>query len=215
MATGSDMRLHVQGDPLSKNMYQDLRSPGFFARRPGVGLTMLVLGTLAFIALAYSVTMANGPILKWDMAATKALHAQLKNIPPSLVEYVLFGFFAGKEMVIAIGAILSIYFIYKRFWRELAMVLIGLGGGALIWYSFNQYFDRPRPSGQLPILPLTDPSFPSGLALAAVLCYGLLAYLIVPRIASRALKWIVSIVVSRGHCLDRFEHSDCRRSLCN
>jgi membrane-associated phospholipid phosphatase len=174
----------------------DLRSPGWLATRPGIGLAMLLLGSILFIALAYGVKMANGPILQWDTAATKALHAQLKNIPASLVEYVIFGFFAGKEMVIAIGVILAVHFIYKRFWRELAMVLIGLGGGAMIWYFFNQYFGRPRPAGQLPILPLTDPSFPSGLALAAVLCYGLLAYLIVPRIASKALKWIVSIALA-------------------
>jgi membrane-associated phospholipid phosphatase len=154
---------------------------------------MLLLGGIIFIALAFTATKINGPVIQWDMAATRALHAQLKNIPSSLVEYVIFGFFAGKELVIAIGMILAIYFIYKRFWRELSMVLIGLGGGALLWYFLNQFFERPRPTGQLPILPLTDPSFPSGLAMAAVLCYGLLAYLLVSRIASRALKWIVSI----------------------
>jgi len=156
-------------------------------------MTMLLLGSIIFIVLAFSVAKTNGPVIQWDLAATRALHAQLKNIPAGLVEYVIFGFFAGKEMVIAIGLILAVYFIYKRFWQELSMVLIGLGGGALLWYLLNQYFDRPRPTGQMPILPLTDPSFPSGLALAAVLCYGLLAYLLIPRIASRPLKWIVSI----------------------
>jgi undecaprenyl-diphosphatase len=154
---------------------------------------MLLLGGIIFIALAFSATQAQGPLLRWDLAETRALHAQLKNIPASLVEYVIFGFFAGKEMVIAIGVILAIYFIYKRLWREFSMVLIGLGGGALLWYFLNQYFDRPRPTGQMPILPLTDPSFPSGLAMAAVLCYGLLAYLLVPRISSRVLKCFFSI----------------------
>jgi membrane-associated phospholipid phosphatase len=195
MATGSNIRPNLQGDRTGRTSYQDLRSPGWLANRPGIGMTMLLLGGIIFVALAFTATKANGAVLQWDMAATRALHAQFKNIPSSLVEYVIFGFFAGKEMVIAMGMILAIYFIYKRFWLELSMVLIGLGGGALLWYFLNQFFDRPRPAGQLPILPLTDPSFPSGLALAAVLCYGLLAYLLVPRIASRALKWIVSIAL--------------------
>jgi membrane-associated phospholipid phosphatase len=193
MTTGSDIRPRLHGE---RRTYEGLRSPGWLAARPAIGMAMLLFGGILFIALAFSVTQTSGPVLRWDMAATRTLHAQLKNIPASLVEYVIFGFFAGKEMVIAIGAILAIYFIYKRFWRELSMVLVGLGGGALLWYVLSQYFDRPRPTGQMPILPLTDPSFPSGLALAAVLCYGLLAYLLVPRIASRALKWIVSLVLS-------------------
>jgi membrane-associated phospholipid phosphatase len=195
MATGSNIRPNLHRERTGRNPYQDLRSPGWLATRPGIGTTMLLLGSIIFIALAFSVTKTNGPVLQWDLAATRALHAQLKNIPASLVEYVIFGFFAGKEMVIAIGLILAIYFAYKRFWRELSMVLIGMGGGALLWYFFNQYFDRPRPAGQLPILPLTDPSFPSGLAMAAVLCYGLLGYLLIPRITSRALKWIISIAL--------------------
>jgi undecaprenyl-diphosphatase len=195
MATGSNIRPNLQGERPDRTSYQDLRSPGWLATQPSIGMAMLLVGGIIFVALAFTATKTNGSVFQWDLAATRALHAQLKNIPSSLVEYVIFGFFAGKEMVIAIGVILAIYFIYKRFWRELSMVLIGLGGGALLWYFLNQLFDRPRPAGQLPILPLTDPSFPSGLALAAVLCYGLLAYLLIPRIASRALKWIVSIAL--------------------
>jgi membrane-associated phospholipid phosphatase len=195
MATGSDIQPNLHGRRTGGNTYQGLRSPGWLATRPSLGMAMLLLGGIIFMALAFSVTKTNGPIVQWDMAATKAIHAQLKNIPSGLVEYVLFGFFAGKELVFAIVVILAVYFIYKRFWRELLMVLIGVGGGALLWYLLNQFFDRPRPAGQMPILPLTDPSFPSGLALAAVLCYGLLAYLLVPRIASRALKWIVSLAL--------------------
>ena len=63
------------------------------------------------------------------MATAKTLHAAALNVPASLVEYVMFGFFLGKEIIIVIGTILAIYFLHKHFWRELAMVWIGLGGG--------------------------------------------------------------------------------------
>ena len=174
---------------------------------------MLLLGSLLFGALAYNVT-ANGPFLQWDMAVARAFHAGFKNIPSSLVEYLIFAFFAGKELVIAIGTILSIYFLYKQYWRELAMVVVGLGGGWLLWYAFSRYFDRPRPGAALDILPLTDPSFPSGLALSAVLCYGLLAYLLVPRLSSRILKWFSVITFNADHSLYRFQYSAAWESLC-
>ncbi|HSB01815.1 MAG TPA: phosphatase PAP2 family protein [Anaerolineales bacterium] len=156
---------------------------------------MFLLGSLAFGALAYGVG-TNGPLIPWDVATTKALHAYAMNIPPSLVEYILFGFFVGKEIVIVIGAILAIYFLRKHFWRELTMVVIGLGGGGLIWYFLSRYFDRPRPAYQLEVLSFRDPSFPSGVALTAVLCYGFLAYVLVPKMPTRFWKWFIAILLT-------------------
>ena len=195
MTTSSNIRRSVQENLLGSNAFRDLRSPGLFAKRPAIGLTMFLLGALVFGILAYYVD-TKGPLIQWDLTTTKALQAAAKNIPPSLVEYVLFAFFVGKELVITIGTSLAIYFLYRRFWRELAMVLIGLGGGGLIWYLLSHYFDRPRPPNQLDVLVLTDPSFPSGLALSAVLCYGLLAYLLVPKMPSRFWKWVVVILLT-------------------
>ncbi len=195
MTTDSNIRLRVQKNILSRNTFHSLRSPGLFAKWPIIGLTMFLLGSLMFGALAYNVR-ANGPFVQWDMTTAKTLHADLMNIPSSLVEYILFGFFVGKEIIIMIGTILAIYFLRKHFWRELAMVLIGLGGGGLIWYFLSYYFDRPRPATQLDILLLRDPSFPSGLALTALLCYGLLAYLLIPKMPSRFWKWSVAILLT-------------------
>ncbi len=195
MTTDSNIRRSVHENILSRNIFHDLRSPGLFAKWPVVGLTMFLLGILTFSALAYNVR-PNGTLLRWDLATAKTLHAAATNIPSSLVEYILFGFFVGKEIIIVIGTVLSIYFLRKHFLRELAMILIGLGGGGLIWYFLSRFFDRPRPGNQLDVLVLRDPSFPSGLALAAVLCYGLLAYLLVPKMPSRFWKSVVVIVLT-------------------
>jgi len=40
---------------------------------------------------------------------------------------------------------------------------------------------------------VTDPSFPSGHVITAVLAYGLLAYLFVPKMPSLFWKWVVVI----------------------
>jgi undecaprenyl-diphosphatase len=145
--------------------------------------------------LAYSVR-PNGALVQWDMATAKTLRADALNVPVSLVEYFVFGFFLGKEIIITIGIILTIYFLYKQFWRELGMVWVGLGGGALVWYFLSRYFDRPRPTTPFHALPLGDPSFPSGLTLMAVLCYGLLAYLLIPKMPSRFWKWFAGIMLT-------------------
>lgn len=89
---------------------------------------MFLVGSLTFAVLAYHVR-SNQSLLQWDMTIAKTFRAAQSNAPWSLMENILFGCFLGKEVVFLIGTILAIYFLYKHFWRELAMVLIGLGGG--------------------------------------------------------------------------------------
>jgi len=169
-----------------------LRSPGWLAKWPLIGLFMFIGGGLIFGVLAYNV-MTHGPLLRWDIPLAQTLHVQATHTPARLIEILIFGFFVGKELVQVIAAILVLYFLHKRFWRELMMVIIGLGGGGLIWYFLTNYFDRHRPLAQIGIV-VTDPSFPSGHAITAVLCYGLLAYLLVPLMPSLFWKWFVVIM---------------------
>jgi undecaprenyl-diphosphatase len=84
------------------------------------------------------------------------------------------------------------YFLYKKFWPELAMLLVGAGGGAVIWYLLIDIFNRTRPTDQIGIV-VTDHSFPSGHAITAVLFYGFLAYLFIPKMPSRFWRWLVGI----------------------
>ena len=183
----------VQENTFSRNTLQGLRSPGLFAKSPITGLMMFLLGSLIFGVLAYQLT-TNEAFLQWDMTIAKTFRATQINAPWRLMENILFGCFLGKEVVVLIGTILAVYFLYKHFWRELAMVGIGLGGGGLIWYFLSRYFDRPRPADYLDALQLSGPSFPSGPALMAVLCYGLLAYLLIPKLPSLFWKWFVALL---------------------
>jgi membrane-associated phospholipid phosphatase len=170
---------------------RDLRVPGWFAHWPTIGVIMFLVGSLMFGAFAYNV-WTKGPLLQWDVQLAKEFHNEAVKEPPRIIEILTFGFFVGKEFVQVIAIILSLYFLHKRFWRELAMLLIGLGGGALIWYFLIDIFNRPRPTEQVGIV-VTDPSFPSGHVISAILCYGLLAYLFIPKMPSLFWKWVVVI----------------------
>jgi undecaprenyl-diphosphatase len=178
---------------IQENTFEGLRSSGVFGKLPIIGVTMFLVGGLTFGILAY-LLRTNEALLQWDIGVAKTFRATQTNAPWRLMENILFGCFVGKEIVVMIGTILAVYFLHKRFWRELTMVVIGLGGGGLIWYVLSRYFDRPRPTDHLEVLQLSGPSFPSGPALMAVLCYGLLAYLLVPKLPSLFWKWFVALL---------------------
>ncbi|HLO15957.1 MAG TPA: phosphatase PAP2 family protein [Anaerolineales bacterium] len=168
-----------------------LRSPGWFARWPMIGLGMILIGGLVFGFFAYDV-QTHGPFFQRDAPLSKTLYSEARNAPARITELLIFGFFVGKELVQVITVILALYFLHKRFWPELAMLIIGLGGGALIWYFLIGVFNRPRPIAQIGIT-VTEPSFPSGHTITAVLGYGLLAYLLFSKMPSRFWKWVLVI----------------------
>ena len=77
----------------------------------------------------------------------------------------------------------------------LAMVVIAWAGEGAIWVFLSQYFNRARPVFEVPVWhQMTAPGFPSGHVMAAVMCYGLLAYLLVPKSSSRFWKIAISVM---------------------
>ncbi len=169
----------------------DFRAPGWLARHPLAGVLMVVIGLLIFGTLAYQLK-TNGPLVQSDIPLAESYHVMAAHASPSMIEAMTFGFFLGKEVIELIGVILVIYFLHKRFWPELGMILIGWSGGALLWILITSYFHRVRPAAQIGIV-VTEPSFPSGHAMQTVLCFGLLAYFLIPRMPSLFWKWVIAI----------------------
>lgn len=166
-----------------------LRSPGWLAHWPMVGLVLFLIGSALFGAMAYNV-WTKGPLLQWDVPLNRQFHAEAIKEPSRIIEFLIFGFFVGKELLQVMVVILSVYFLYKRYWAELLMLLIGAGGGAIIWSIVIKIFDRARPTDQLGIV-VSDFSFPSGHTMSAMICYGFLAYLLVPKMPSLFWKWVI------------------------
>ncbi len=192
MAKVQTLTTRMSGHQAYENVSTGLRSPGWLAKWPIIGIAMFIVGSLAFGALAYNL-QTQGPLIQWDVSIARSMHTLAVNSAARLNEIMLFGFFVGKELVQVGAVLLILYFVYKRFWREAAMVVIGLGGGSVIWYILIHIFNRPRPDGQIGLI-VTQPSFPSGHTITAVLGYGLLAYLLVPKMPSTFWKWFVIIL---------------------
>jgi undecaprenyl-diphosphatase len=179
---------------LPRRSAEGLRSPGWLGRWPLIGLLLVVFGLTVFGVFAINV-QTNGPLVQADPATADQLHRQAIASPAWLRTLMVGGYYFGQHVIVAIGAGLVLYFMYRRFWRELAMVVIAWAGEGSLWLTLAPYFDRPRPVFDQPVLhQMTAPGFPSGHSISAVMCYGLLAYLIVPRVRSGWGKAVVVVL---------------------
>ena len=172
-----------------KQASDGLRTPGLLARWPMIGFSLFILGSLMFGGLALNL-FAGGPLLAWDRYLATTLPAIGLNSPAFVHPLMDIGFYIGKQVIMVLDVLLGIYFLYKRYWQELAMVTIGWTGAALIFYGLSTFIARPRPPTQIWII-VNIPGFPSGHAISVVVCYGMLAYLLAPKMHSLLGKLMV------------------------
>jgi membrane-associated phospholipid phosphatase len=178
---------------LDKHSKPRLHTPGLLARWPLIGVMMVVLGGLLFGAMAINL-QTHGPLLPVDAQVANSLHTIALHGSPVVLSIMIFGFYLGEYGIVLIGLILVLYFLYKRFWSGLSMVVIAWAGEGTIWLVLSAYFNRPRPVFDVSVWrQMTEPGFPSGHSLSAIMCFGLLAYLIVPKISSHFWKAVVII----------------------
>jgi membrane-associated phospholipid phosphatase len=172
----------------------DLHTPGILGRWPLIGLIMILLGGSVFGVVAINL-LANSPLIQTDIQISNGLHELALQSSPFVIGVMIFGFYVGEHVIFAIGALLVIYYLARRYWTELAMVVIAWGGELAILFALSAYFHRPRPLYPVSVWrDMASPGFPSGHSISAVLCYGVLAYLIVPQIKSRLGK--IAVIVA-------------------
>jgi len=172
-----------------KNIPFDLRAPGLLAKWPAIGISLFIFGSLVFGGLTYNL-FAQGPLLAWDRVIANTLPAIGLSSPPFVKDIMAVGFYMGKEVIMVLDILLAFYFIYKKYWQELAMVTIGWTGAALLFNTLSTFIGRQRPPTQIWII-VNIPGFPSGHAVSVVVFYGLLAYLLAPKMPSAFWKGVV------------------------
>ena len=169
----------------------NLRTPGLLGKWPLIGLMLILVGVCLFGVTAVSV-QTHGPLLQSETGIVNDLHATALQSSPFIRGVMILGYYVGQEIIVAIGAVLVLYFLYRRYWTEFWMVVIAWGGEGGIWIVLSQDFNRARPVFDIPVWhQMTSPGFPSGHSFGAVLCYGLLAYLLAPKMTSRVWKAVV------------------------
>lgn len=189
MSTATETANRAQDDRQRNNVLSASRDAAPLAKWPIIGWIMFIFGGAVFGALTYNL-LAQGPLLQWDRALAIALPAiALKS--PAFVKYLMIAtFYVGEIVIVVIDVLLSLYFLYRRYWRELAMVTIGGVGAALLFHTLSTLIARHRPPTQIWTI-VNLPGFPSGHAISSVVCYGLLAYLLAPKMPSVFWKGVV------------------------
>ncbi len=182
MTANTKVATHVQDHQLGKNDSRGVRSPILLAKWPMIGLLMFLVGGLAFGGFAYNL-LAQGPLLAWDKALATTLPAMGLKSAAILKPIMNAGYYLGSWGLTALGFLFGLYFIIKRYWPELAMLAIGMVGESLLFYSISNLVGRARPPTQIWII-LHIPGFPSGHAMASVVLFGFLAYLLAPKMRS-------------------------------
>ena len=171
-----------------------LSSPNLFVKNPRMGWILFFVGTFVFALLAINLK-ANGPLISVDTSISNSLHTTALNVSSGMLTFIKSGWTLGNEVAIAVGVLMGVYFMIRRYWQEFWMVVAGAAGSPLIFLIISHIFNRHRPSFAVPVAnTLTGPGFPSGHAVIALALYGLLAYLLLPTISSRFWKWIVIII---------------------
>jgi undecaprenyl-diphosphatase len=192
MSTKTITAAYVQEHPLRKNDFTGMRTPGFLARWPIIGISMFIFGSLLFSAMTYNL-YAHGPLLAWDTMIANTLPPMALKSPPFVKTIMDASFYIGDQVVIILDILLCIFFIFKRYWQELATVAIGAAGSSAIFLLISNFVARQRPPTQIWIV-LTIPGYPSGHAIGVIVFYGLMAYWLAPRVRSAFLKWLVIAV---------------------
>lgn len=171
-----------------------LRSPNLLAKHRRIGWSMFFVGVLVFALLAINL-VADGPLIAVDTSVANTLHDTALHISKGLLNFIKAGWTMGNEVVMALGLILIVYFVVRRYWQELWMGVVGNVGGPLLFLAISHIFNRHRPVFAVPVAnTLTGPGFPSGHAVIAVTLYGLIAYLLLPTISSRLAKSAVIVI---------------------
>jgi membrane-associated phospholipid phosphatase len=183
---------YVQDRPHHKNNFTGLRSPGLLAKWPMIGISMFIFGSLVFGGFTYNL-FAHGPLLVWDNLIANTLPAIGLKSPPIVESIMDAGFYIGDQVIMILDILLCLYFIFKRYWQELAMLAIGAAGSSLVFLLISNLVARQRPPTQIWIV-LKIPGFPSGHAIGVIVFYGLMAYLLAPKMPSAIWKGVVVAV---------------------
>ena len=157
-----------------------------------VGIVAAALALLLFSWLGREVVAGITPVS--DERLRNAIHAHAS---PQLTGIMLAAsLYGGPSWLVPLGLALALAFFIHGWHRGALLVVITVGGAALLNALLKQGFARPRPAPFFDYPLPASASFPSGHAFFAASFLGGLAVLVSARIRSLAVRvalWIVAL----------------------
>jgi undecaprenyl-diphosphatase len=155
---------------------------------------LFFLGILIFGILTFNV-MHQGPLTALDQPIAQTLHQQARHGPWPILLIAWFFSATGREGIILFMLILTIIWVRQHHWREVAMLLLGVGGGEFLFQVLGGMIGRHRPVFPDPLEVLTGPGFPSGHTTTSILLFGLFLYLLWHRLPSNTWRAVGVLLV--------------------
>jgi membrane-associated phospholipid phosphatase len=123
----------------------------------------VLLISIGFVALADEVH--EGDTLAFDQAVLQAIHARSSDFWNSF--FLVATEFGGVIGVAAIAIAFTAWFLFKKHYKRALVIILGVGGAALLNLFLKFIFERPRPDLWEQLIIETSFSFPSGHAMAS------------------------------------------------
>lgn len=132
------------------------------------------------------VAMVN-PLAGPDHQFAAWFHAHLNNTFVTILR--AFCEPGSSEWIGVVLFFVAVFFVWKRWWRSLVMLIVTVPGGMLLNEAIKLLVHRPRPFVTGQFVDWSGYSFASGHTIGATLLYGQLALFVVPSIKGR--RWRV------------------------
>ena len=159
--------------------------------RLGIGLLVSIACLWAFGSIVEDL-LEKEPI-RFDQWLAVSLHSAATPLATTVFALVTL---LGSQAIVAVGALLAVYFVWRREWLNLAVWAVALAGGELLNLLLKLLFARPRPVFSVPLAVAQSYSFPSGHAMMSIIAYGLLAYFAVGAVDARRWRLIVAALAA-------------------
>lgn len=147
-----------------------------------ISILVLVTAGLFFGLIAQNV-VSGGAFTIVDVQIAQWLH---ERSTPLITQGLLIVTNLHDPIVIsAISVLMTLYFIWKKHWYAVLVLVLVVQGGMLLNLLAKHVFQRARPSFENPLITLTTYSFPSGHVAASTVFYGVVAVLFISQNSSR------------------------------
>lgn len=174
----------------------DLTGAGRFGGLTVLGLLAVLAGAVPFLSLTALVLSEWEPLARWDEDVSQSLNDTFATQGGAVRVLRIVTELGGGATASALMAVAAIWLLVRRH-RQLAgyLAVTGLGLAVLIPVS-KDLVGRPRPDVALPIVHLpTNPSFPSGHAMTAMVTWGALALVALPVVRAAHRRWLLTATV--------------------
>lgn len=135
------------------------------------GGIIILIATFLLADLTKS-TLFDSEILQFDTNFSEYIYSFRT---PELTTFMIFISWLGADFILAVSAVILIFFTWKRHQEESKVFSIMLLFGALLNLLLKEIFKRQRPTFD-PLVTLTSYSFPSGHAMNSFVFYATVSY---------------------------------------